>query len=61
MSKYVFTKDAGESPLIGVIKRGAKCPARVPRETVDKWLRSGLLREIEVPKRKLEVKKDGRN
>ena len=67
MSKYIFTKDAGESPLIGEIKRNAALTqaqrARVPKDTIDEWLRIGLLREVEPKrdfKRKPEVKKNGR-
>ena len=69
MGKLVFTKDWGESPLIGDMKKGVALKSeqlrRIPKETIDEWLRINILREVEPkreaePKRKQEVKKHGR-
>jgi hypothetical protein len=69
MSKYIFTKDWGESPLIGEMKKGAPLKPdqirRLPKDTIDEWLRINVLREVmpkreETPKRKPEVKRNGR-
>ena len=69
MGKYIFTKNWGENPTIGKIKKDG-VPTRTQLErlgvkTIDEWVRIGLLREVKPereaePKRKQEVKKHGR-